>query len=70
MDLSTDMKAAALAGIRVVLTEENTDVLIARIEALIKPKLPWYAKYLPIGAILDRLLPDVLLRVFEEHLGA
>lgn len=70
INISPDLRAAALEGIRAVLTEENTDALIAKIEAAIKPRLPWYAKFLPIGKVLDTLLPGVLLKVFEEHLGA
>ena len=67
--LADDAKAAALSGIREVLTEENSDKLIARVVELVKPKLPVYLKWLPIGTIMDALLPATLLRVFEEALS-
>ena len=67
--LADDAKAAALSGIREVLTEENSDKLIARVVELVKPKLPVYLRWVPIGTVLDALLPGVLLRVFEEALG-
>ena len=66
--MAPELRAAALEGVRAVLTEANTDLLIERIVALIKPKLPVYLRWLPLGTILDRLFPDVLLRVFEEAL--
>ena len=67
--LADDAKAAALSGIREVLTEENSDKLIARVVELVKPKLPVYLRWIPIGTVLDALLPGVLLKVFEEALS-
>ena len=67
--LADDAKAAALSGIREVLTEENSDKLIARVVELVKPKLPVYLRWVPIGTVLDALLPGVLLKVFEEALS-
>ena len=67
--LAGDAKAAALEGIRSVLTEENTDKLIELLERELAKVLPWWARFLPIGVVLDRLLPDILLRVFEDALG-
>ena len=67
--LAGDAKAAALSGIREVLTEENSDKLIARVVELVKPRLPIYLRWVPIGTVLDALLPGVLLKVFEEALG-
>ena len=67
--LTSDAKGAALVGIRAVLTEENTDFLVKRLASLVSSKLPWYAKWLPIGVMLDHLLPDTLLKVFEEFLA-
>lgn len=69
-NLTSDARAAALAGIREVLTEDNTDKIIARMVELIKPKLPIYLRWIPIGTVLDALLPGALLKVFEEVLGA
>jgi len=69
-NLTGEAKVAALAGIREVLTEENTDKIIARMVELIKPRLPIYLRWIPVGTVLDALLPGALLRVFEEVLGA
>ena len=69
-NLSTDARAAALAGLREVLTEDNTDKIIARLVEIIKPRLPIYLRWIPVGTVLDALLPGALLRVFEEVLGA
>lgn len=65
--LQAEAKNAALVAIREILTEENTDALIE----LIKDKLhlPLWLRWLPLGMILDKLLPGTLLRVFEEVLG-
>ena len=68
--LIDEVRAATLQGVRTVLTEENTDILIERMVALIKPRLPVYLRWIPIGTVLDALLPGALLKVFEEVLGA
>ena len=67
--LAGDAKAAALVGIREVLTEENSDKLIARLMEILKPKLPVWARWLPLGKVLDALLPGALLKVMEEALS-
>ena len=69
-NLSADAKSAALSGLREVLTEENTDKIIARLVEIIKGRLPLYLRWIPVGAVLDALLPGALLKVFEEVLGA
>lgn len=66
----SDAKGGALAGLRAVLTEENTDKIIAKLEEAIKARLPWYAKWIPLGVILDKMFPEILLKVFEDVLGA
>ena len=68
-NVAADARAAALTGIREVLTEENSDKIIARVVELVKPKLPIYLRWIPVGTVLDALLPGVLLKVFEEALG-
>ena len=67
--LAGDAKAAALVGIREVLTEENSDKIIARVVELVKPRLPVYLRWMPIGTVLDALLPGILLKVMEEALS-
>lgn len=67
--LAPELRAAALEGVRTVLTEANTDTLIKRLVTLIKAKMPVYLRWLPLGTILDRLMPDALLKVFEEALS-
>ena len=68
-NLTAEAKSAALAGVRAVLTEDNTDRIIEMLEARIASKLPWYARWMPLGVILDRMLPETLLRVFEDFLA-
>lgn len=67
INLVAEARTAGLEAIREVLTEENTDELIALI--LEHLKLPFWMRWLPIGAVLDRLLPDTLLRIFEKVLS-
>ena len=63
----TDTKnQLALDVLRSVLTEEHTDRAKDLIVARIKPHLPFWARWLPIGRVIDALLPEVLLSVFEE----
>ena len=52
-----------------VLTEENTDRAKDLLVAGIAPKLPFWARWLPIGYVLDALLPEVLLSVIDDLLG-
>ena len=68
-NLSADAKSAALSGLREVLTEENTDKIIARLVEIIKGRLPLYLRWIPVGTVLDALLPGALLKVFEEVLS-
>ena len=69
-NLTAEAKGAALSGIREVLTEENTDKIIARLVEIIKGRLPLYLRWIPVGTVLDALLPGALLKVFEEVLSA
>lgn len=62
--LSPDAKAAVMDALRAVLTEDRTDDLIARVVA----KLPWWGRWLPVGQVLDRLLPETLLEFLNENL--
>ncbi len=59
----------AVDVLRQVLTEENTDRLKDLIVTRIKRVLPRWARWLPIGRVIDALLPGVLLSVLEEVLG-
>jgi len=65
--LESDARNAGLLAIRTVLTEENTDDLIDMV--MDKVHLPAWLKWLPIRALLDKLLPGVILGVFEDVLG-
>lgn len=67
-NLSADVRSATLVGVKEVLNEENTDALIARIVPKVKAALPAYLRWLPIGTVLDALLPGALGKVFEEIL--
>lgn len=68
-NLGEDARVATLSGVREVLTEENTDAIIERIVSYVKPRLPFYLKWLPLGTVLDSLLPGALLKVFDDLLG-
>lgn len=62
--LPADVKAAVMDALRASLTEARTDALIARVTA----KMPWWARWVPVGVVLDRLLPETLLGWIEEAL--
>lgn len=67
--VSQEAKAGALVTARSILTEENTDALIEAIVPRVKAALPSYLKWLPIGTILDKVLPGTVLSVVEELLS-
>lgn len=64
--LSAETRRAALEAVREILTEENTDAVIAIVVERLP--LPFWLRWLPVRAVLDRLLPGTLLRVLEELL--
>lgn len=67
--VSLDARNGALVTARTILTEENTDKVIAILVPRVKAKLPFWAQWLPIGRVLDALLPGVVLQVLEEFLS-
>ena len=67
--VSNEAKAGALVTARSILTEENTDALIRAIEPRIKKALPSYLRWVPIGMVLDKLLPGTILSIIEEVLS-
>jgi len=69
MSINAQARATALEVLREVLTEENTDAFATMLNRRIKRKLPRWLRWLPIRRILDALLPDVLLRFFEDILA-
>lgn len=65
--LEDSTREAGLTAIREILTEENTDALI---EILMdRLKLPFWLSWLPIGKVLDKMLPETLLNLFEDLLA-
>ena len=68
MAINAQTRFIALETIRSVLTEKNTDQLRNVLRHRIKRKLPRWARFLPIGRIIDALLPEVLLEFFEDIL--
>lgn len=62
--LPPEVKAAALDAVRAAFTEERTDAFIEKLTA----RLPWWTKFVPVGKVLDQLLPDVLIDFLEEVL--
>lgn len=67
--VSAEARAGALTTARAILTEDNTDALIAAIVPRVKKALPKYLQWLPIGTILDKILPGTVLSVVEEVLS-
>jgi hypothetical protein len=67
LDVSIDLRQVALEIIRQVLTEENTDVLVAWVKDRVK--LPIWLAWFPIGLVLDQILPDTILQLLERVLG-
>ncbi len=62
--LPDSMKAAIMDAVRAAFTEDRTDEFISRITA----RLPWWTKALPVGRVLDELLPDVIIDFLDEVL--
>ena len=62
-------KQLALAVIKSVLTEKNSDKLKGVLKKGIKKRLPRWARWLPIGKVLDALLPETLIEFFEQLLA-
>ena len=69
VNVGSEAKAGALTTARSILTEHNTDALIEVLVPRIKAKLPMWLKWLPLGTILDKILPGTLLSVIEEVLS-
>ena len=65
MQIPQAEKDQALAVVKRVLTEENTDKLKRTLKRGIKSKLPGWLKWVPVGRVLDALLPEVLVEFFE-----
>ena len=64
------MKVRQLAydTLKDVLTEERTDSIKDLLVDGIKSKLPRWMRWLPIGKVIDALLPEVLLSVLKDAL--
>ena len=62
-------KQLAKDVIRSVLTEKHTDRVNDIIVARVKPHLPFWLRWVPIGRVLDALLPGVLLSVLDDVLN-
>lgn len=65
--LEDSTREAGLTAIREILTEENTDALIEIL--LDRISLPFWLSWLPIGKVLDKMLPETLLNLFEDLLA-
>ena len=63
-----EARRATVSVLQQYLTEENTDVFVKILRKRIKRKLPRWARWLPIGKVLDALLPELLLDFFEDLL--
>lgn len=67
LSIIPESRIVALDAIRTILTEENTDEIIDLV--LAKVNLPLWLRWLPLGRVLDQLLPEAILGVFEDILG-
>lgn len=68
MALSSQAKKALIDTLREEFTEERSDVVKKVIRRKIKKRLPSWLSWLPIGRILDELLPEVLIDSIEDVL--
>lgn len=66
-ELESDSRQAALEALEKILTEENTDALIEILMDMLK--LPFWLRWLPIGSVLDQVLPETLLDLFRKLLA-
>lgn len=62
--MKAEAKSAFIDAVRAAFTEERTDALIAKLTK----KIPFWLRWVPIGALLDRALPGALLEWLEESL--
>lgn len=67
-NLSSQARKEAYEYIKSELTEEVSDVYKRILKREIKSKLPRWARWLPIGKVLDALLPETLLDLLERIL--
>ena len=67
--ISKRAKKEALAVVEQVLSEENTDELVKILRKEIKKRLPRWARWLPIGKVLDALLPGALVKFLRAILS-
>jgi len=58
-----------LEVIKAYLTEENSDVFVRALTRRVKRRLPRWVRWLPVGRVLDALLPEILLEFFEDLLA-
>lgn len=63
-EINPEVKLAVMDALRAALTEERTDAIIKKGVS----KLPLWLRWLPIGAALDRLLPELLLSFVDENI--
>ena len=68
MPISTRSKHAVFNILNDLLTEEATDKFKVYARDLIKAKLPVWLRWLPVGRVIDALLPEVLLAALEDLL--
>ena len=62
--LSPDAKAMLMDALRASITESRTDDWIRRALA----KLPFWLRWLPLGKILDKMMPEALINYVDENL--
>ena len=62
-------RKATLDVLSQYLTEENSDLFVDYMTKRVKRRLPRWLRWLPIRRVLDALLPEVLLGLFEDLLA-
>ena len=68
-EIPLQARQATLSILSQYITEENSDRFIKILHRRVKAKLPRWLRWLPIGIVLDRLFPEILLEFFEDLLA-
>lgn len=66
--VSGEDRQSAWAVIEQVVNEERTDELIDKLVKRVKPKLPVWLRWLPIGMVLDAIFPEIVLGWLKDLL--
>lgn len=68
MALSAQNKKLIIKTLEEEFTEERSDVVKRAIKKKVKARLPRKLRWLPIGRVIDALLPEVFIDVVKDVL--